>query len=127
MQTHKQDTDRILNAVVEVDPLAYGRYLRSGFISAIGSETYKAQAGSTTAIHRNIENKVESFDCVEVSFSIDRDVTNLAAVLDVIREAHHYEEPVIFVQDLWASRAIYNPVNNNPNRWWNTASSNGDR
>lgn len=119
VQTRQQDTYRILDAVMKVDPLAYGRYLRNGFVSAVGSETHKAQADSTTAIHSGVEDQAEYFDCVELSFSVDRDVTNLAAVLDAVRDAHHYEEPVMFVQELWASRAIYDPTNNNPNRWWN--------
>ena len=126
VQTRQQDTDRILDAATKVDSLAYGRYLRNGFVSATGSETYKAQAGSTTSVHRSVENEAEYFDCVELSFSVDRDVTNLAAVLDAVRDAHHYEEPVIFVQELWASRAVYDPENKNPNRWWNEAVNEGN-
>lgn len=33
--------------------------------------------------------------------------------------ARHYEEPVIFLREDWASRATYDPKSDNPNRWWN--------
>ena len=39
--------------------------------------------------------------------------------MDVIHEVHHYEEPVIYLREAWASRASYNPQSDNPNRWWN--------
>jgi hypothetical protein len=47
----------------------------------------------------------------------------LGLVLDAIRDVHHYEEPLIFVTECWASRANYNPQNANPNRWWNRNNS----
>jgi hypothetical protein len=39
--------------------------------------------------------------------------------MDAILHVHHYEEPVIFLREDWASRAAYNPNSTNPNRWWN--------
>jgi hypothetical protein len=40
-------------------------------------------------------------------------------ILDAVLHVHHYEEPVIFLREDWASRAAYNPKSTNPNRWWN--------
>jgi hypothetical protein len=46
-----------------------------------------------------------------------------AQVIDAIIYAHHYEDPVIFVREDWASRTAYGPNSHNPNRWWNNAKS----
>ena len=56
---------------------------------------------------------------VEMKISIERDLTVLEKVMDAILHVHHYEEPVIFLREDWASRAAYNPKSPNPNRWWN--------
>ncbi len=56
---------------------------------------------------------------VEMKISIERDLAVLEKVMDAILHVHHYEEPVIFLREDWASRAAYNPKSTNPNRWWN--------
>lgn len=48
--------------------------------------------------------------------SIERDLTILEKLMDAIVHVHHYEEPVIFVREDWASRANYNVASDNPNR-----------
>lgn len=119
IQTQPQDVERIIDAVSEVDPLIYGRYQRNAFVSAVGSETYLPQENSTSAVHLNAENEVQTFPSVLVVLSIQQDRDTLEKVLDAIRDVHHYEEPLIFIKDCWASRAKYDPRNTNPNRWWN--------
>ena len=37
--------------------------------------------------------------------------------MDALLAVHHYEQPVIFLREDWASRASYNPTSDNPNRW----------
>ena len=39
VQTLPEDTDRILDAVMKVHPLSFGRYQRNASISAVGKET----------------------------------------------------------------------------------------
>ncbi|MEO1161087.1 MAG: hypothetical protein AAFW74_11635, partial [Pseudomonadota bacterium] len=39
IQTLPEDTDRILDAVMQVHPLSFGRYQRNASISAAGVET----------------------------------------------------------------------------------------
>ena len=56
---------------------------------------------------------------VELKLSIERDAAILKKVMDAIIYVHHYEEPVIFLREDWASRANYDPSSDNPNRWWN--------
>ena len=47
------------------------------------------------------------------------DLPALERVMDAILNVHHYEQPMIYVREDWASRANYDPNNANPNRWWN--------
>lgn len=121
IQTLPHDTDRILDAVLTAHPLGYGRYQRNASISAVGRETSRPQADSTTTTHkRSYEaGATESYPMVELKISIERDLAVLARVMDTILRAHHYEQPVIYLREDWASRANYDPRSANPNRWWN--------
>jgi len=121
IQTVAEDVDRMLNAVMEVQPLRFGRYQRTASISAAGMETAQPEPGSTTTTHMDSfeAGATETYPMVEVKISIERDVTVLEKVMDAILFVHHYEEPVIFVREAWASRADYDPKSDNPNRWWN--------
>ena len=121
IQTLAEDTDRILDAVMAVHPLSFGRYQRNASISAEGRETARPNEGSTTTTH--VEGykagETETYPMVELKISIERDQEALARVMDAVIEVHHYEEPVIFVREDWASRAAYDPNSDNPHRWWN--------
>lgn len=121
IQTLESDTDRILDAVMAVTPLGYGRYQRNASISAVGKETTQPKANSTTTTHVDgfEAGTTSTFPMVELKISLDRDVALLQEVMDAIINIHHYEEPVIFVREDWASRAAYDPKSDNPNRWWN--------
>ncbi len=121
IQTLPEDTDRILDAVMVVHPRSYGRYQRTASISAVGMETAQPEPGSTTDTHvdRFELGATETYPMVELKISIERDVDVLARVMEAILEVHHYEEPVIFLREDWASRAAYDPNRDNPNRWWN--------
>jgi hypothetical protein len=120
IQATPEDADKI----IEVDPLIYGRYKRNAFVSAIGSETYLPEEDSTSAVHLGAANKVQIFPSVLVVISVEQNPETLGRVLDAIRDVHHYEEPLIFIKDCWASRANYDPHNSNPNRWWNRDKAN---
>ncbi len=121
IQTLPEDTDRILDAVMKVHPLSFGRYQRNASISALGKETAQPEPGSTTTTHVNgfKAGNTETYPMVELKISIERDAEILEKVMDAIIYVHHYEEPVVFLREDWASRAAYNPQNDNPNRWWN--------
>lgn len=129
VQTLPEDTDRILDEIMKVHPLSYGRYHRNASISAVGRETSQPMKGSTTTTHVDTytAGDTETYPMVELKISIDRDPVVLAAVMDAIHFAHHYEEPVIFLREDWASRATYDPNNDNPNRWWNNGHGLPDR
>ncbi|MEM9579340.1 MAG: hypothetical protein AAF891_01535 [Pseudomonadota bacterium] len=121
IQTVPGDTDRILDAIMAVHPLSYGRYQRNASISAVGQETARPEPGSTTTTHVAgfSAGTTETYPMVELKISIAREAVVLAKVMEAILEVHHYEEPVIFLREDWASRAAYNPKRDNPHRWWN--------
>jgi hypothetical protein len=121
IQTLEGDTDRILDSVMKVHPLGYGRYQRNASVSAVGRETAQPMEGSTTTSHKAgyVAGETETYPMVELKISIERDLNVLAAVMDAILNVHHYEEPVIFLREDWVSRAAYDPNSDNPNRWWN--------
>lgn len=129
IQTLAEDTDRILDAVMKVHPLSFGRYQRNASISAQGRETSQPEPGSTTTTHVDGFNagNTEIYPMVELKISIERDAAVLERVMDAVILAHHYEEPVIFLREDWASRAAYNPRSDNPNRWWNNGRGLPDR
>lgn len=121
IQTLPTDTDRILDEVMKVHPLSFGRYQRNASISALGRETAQPEPGSTTDTHVSgfEAGTTETYPMVELKISIERDLGALSKVMDAILQVHHYEEPVIFVREDWASRAAYDPTRDNPHRWWN--------
>ncbi|MEX3017230.1 hypothetical protein [Gymnodinialimonas hymeniacidonis] len=129
IQTLPEDTDRILDAVMQVHPLSFGRYQRNASISAVGRETAQPEPGSTTTTHVDgfKVGSTETYPMVELKISIERDIKALSAVMDAINAVHHYEEPVIFVREDWASRAAYDPNSDNPRRWWNNGKGLPDR
>jgi len=121
IQTVPEDVNRILDAVVEVHPLRYGTYERNASVSAVGKETARPPAGSTTATHVEdfVPGSTETFPMVEVKITVERDPDVLERVMERVLDVHHYEEPVVFLREDWAHRAAYDPTNDNPNRWWN--------
>lgn len=121
IQTLLEDTDRILDAVMAVTPLSYGRYQRNASISAPGQETAQPEPGSTTHTHVDdfTPGSTETYPMVELKLSVPRDTALLAQVMEAILAVHHYEEPVIFLREDWSHRAAYDPNRENPHRWWN--------
>lgn len=121
VQTVAADVDRILDAVMAVDPLLYGNYERNASVSAVGLETAQPRAGSTTATHIDdfAPGATETYPMVAVIMTIARDVELLERVIAAILHEHHYEEPVILIREAWASKSAYDPDSTNPNRWWN--------
>ena len=117
VQTRAQDVDRILEQVMVIDKLRYGKYTGNYMVSKQCEEAYFPEEGSTTAIHLGTTEK-QIFECVELSFCVAR-TQNLEKILQAIIDTHHYEEPVISVQEVLTTRSDYDPMRNNENRWWN--------
>ena len=121
IQTVIEDVDKILDTIMKVYPLGYGRYKRNASITAKGMETAQPQQGSTTESHVEgfTPGVTETYPMVELKVSIERNLQILQKVMNAVLYVHHYEEPVIFLREDWASRANYDPHSDNPNRFWN--------
>ncbi len=85
IQTLPEDIDRILDAVMQVHPLSFGRYQRNASISAVGKETAQPEAGSTTTHVDGFKaGGTETYPMVELKISIERDAAILEKVMDAI-------------------------------------------
>lgn len=121
INTRPDDAERLLDAIFEVHPLAVGRYKRNATVTAVGIETGRPGEDTVTRIHNEdfADNGTEVYPSVELKVSFERDVAVLEKIMDAVLTAHQYEEPIIHLREEWASRAAYDPKNENPNRWWN--------
>jgi len=82
IQTLPQDVDRILDAVMQVYSLPYGRYQRNASVSGLGKETARPEAGSTTHTHvADFEpGGTETYPMVELKISVPRDLEILEPI-----------------------------------------------
>ncbi len=121
INTRPDDAERLLDAIMSVHPLVVGRYQRNATVTAVGAETGRPGEQSVTRIHQaDFEaDGTEVYPSVELKVSFERDIVVLEKIMDAVLHAHQYEEPIIHLTEAWASRALYNPQNDNPNRWWN--------
>ena len=109
--------DAVLNAVVSAVGLEYGKYDCVAFLDAAGLEQFRPKEGSKAG-GREEAGRVPT---TNVSFSVPDDPAALKKALDAIRNVHSYEEPVIYVSEVWRGRASGGD-DSNPNRWWNRRS-----
>jgi len=115
-QAPPEDVERVMAEVGKVASLAIGNYDCCAYQTAAGTERYRPLQGAAAGAETDIRLRP---DVVEVSFQIARDEALLMQVAEAIFAVHSYEEPVITVQDILASRT-HGPANkDNPHRWWN--------
>ena len=111
----ERDDDRVRLAVTAAVGLDYGPYQGVAFESGPGLQFFRPLQGSRLGdIAETVEMPVRV-----LAFALAGDTGKLAAAIEAIRDAHSYEEPVIIVQQAWASRARIGTDRDNPNRWWN--------
>jgi hypothetical protein len=110
-----RDDARVREAVTKAVGLFYGSYDRVALETSEGVQFFHPIEGSHTG---EGENTI-SMPVRVLSFSIVRDDGLLKAALEAIHDAHSYQEPVIYVTESMASRAVYSESRDNPNRWWN--------
>jgi hypothetical protein len=109
--------DKVLKSVVAAVGLAYGNYDQVAFLEAPGREQFRPRDGSKAGAMK----KAVRIPTTSVSFSVPHDTAALKDALDAIYKAHSYEEPVVYVSDVWRTRSTA-PDETNPNRWWNEKS-----
>jgi hypothetical protein len=110
-----EDVDKTLQAIAEVTPLRYGSYENVAFQSAAGTQKFRPLSGS----HLGSASKVFDFPVVELVFAIPHDEELLKATVDKIFAVHIAEEPVIYINESWSTRARDYSDIANPNRFWN--------
>jgi len=108
------DVDKVMNSVVAAVGLEYGKYDQVAYIDALGLEQFRPLGGSKAGAQSRATRQPTKV----VSFSLSHDTALLQKALDAIYAAHRYEEPVIYISEVWRSRST-NPDEGNPNRWWN--------
>jgi hypothetical protein len=110
------DDDRVREAVMASVTLSYGaHYERVCFESGVGTQFYRSR---TDAIEDE-KAETETYPVRTLTFSLPRHPEVLAAAIEAIRQAHSYEEPVIYVTGGYATRADDRNQRMNPNRFWN--------
>lgn len=117
LQAPAEDVERIMARVVEITPLAMGRYDCNAYQSAAGIERYRPLEGSAAGPESEVRKRPGT---VEVSFELPDDRATADKVIEAIFEVHSYQEPVIRLQEILACRSKGLDDSNNPNRWWNT-------
>jgi hypothetical protein len=108
------EVDRVLHAVAEAVKLEYGKYDQVAFIDAAGQEQFRPMTGSKAGEVVGAGRAPTT----NVSFSLPRDVSALKKALDAIHRVHSYEEPVVYIHEVWRTRNTGGD-DTNPNKWWN--------
>jgi hypothetical protein len=108
------EVDKVLQAVAAAVKLEYGKYDQVAFIDAPGMEQFRPMADSKAGDQPSAGRAPTT----NVSFSVPRDVAVLKKALDAIHQVHSYEEPVVYVQEVWRTRHTGGD-DKNPNKWWN--------
>ncbi len=115
VQVPEAHAQRVIDAVLEADPLTYGDYDRVTFETMAGIQRFRALGtGRNAATAETV-----AVPCSELSFFVAGEETGLARVLERIYWAHPYEEPVIFVLPALRCLHVRGLDEDNPNRFWN--------
>jgi hypothetical protein len=117
LQAPADDVDRIMEAVVKVAPLMMGKYDSNAYQSGAGIERYRPLEGAAAGAETELRKRP---GIVEVIFELQVDQSVIEQVIEVIFQTHSYQEPVIRLQSILASRSKGLDDSSNPNRWWNT-------
>jgi len=116
-QAPAADVERIMEAVTAIAPLRMGNYDGNAYQTAQGIERYRPLDGAAAGAETELRLRPGT---VEVSFELPDDQPLAARVVEAIFQAHSYQEPVIRILPILASRSKGLDDRANPNRWWNT-------
>lgn len=117
LQAPGEDVERIMGAVTEIVPLAMGRYDSNAYQSGPGIERYRPLEGAAAGPEAEVRKRPGT---VEVSFELPDDRPLVKRVVEAIFQVHSYQEPVIRIEAILASRSRGLDDSANPHRWWNT-------
>ncbi len=88
------------SALQKTGALSYGNYSDVLWLSSPGKESFMPLPGSTPT--QGTEGEATTSSSVQVVFSVAREDAVLASVIDAIRSAHPWEEPVVYVDETLA-------------------------
>jgi hypothetical protein len=108
------EVDTVLHAVAEAVKLEYGKYDQVAFIDAAGLEQFRPLEGSKAGQRAGAGRAPTT----NVSFSVPHDLVMLKMALDAIHKVHSYEEPVVYIHEVWRTRNTGGD-DKNPDKWWN--------
>jgi len=117
VETHvpNADVDGVLKALVTAVSLEYGdKYDQVLYLDTPGLEHFRPKDNSKGGGHKTALRDPST----RITFSIPRNSLLLKNAIDAIHKAHSYEEPVVYVKEVWRSQAT-SAGDDNPNRWWN--------
>jgi len=117
VQAPAEDVERIVAAVTAITPLAMGAYDSNVFVTGSGTERYRPLEGAAAGAEAGIRSRP---GVVEVSFELPDDQGLVGKVVEAVFKVHSYQETVIRLQSILASRSKGHDDRENPNRWWNT-------
>jgi len=119
VQIPDQNAQSLLEQVRKETVLKWGDYDSVTFKTALGTQQFRSLGTGRNAA---TEGTVE-VPCVEISFFLANKEALVARVVEAIYRAHPYEEPVVFVQACLRTLHIRGLDEDNPNRFWNSASA----
>ena len=108
------EVDKVLQAVADAVKLEYGKYDQVAFIDAPALEQFRPLEGSKAGQFASAGRAPTT----NVSFSVPRDPVVLKKALDAIHKVHSYEEPVVYIHEVWRTRNTGGD-DSNPDKWWN--------
>lgn len=117
VQTAVEDAARLMSEVTRLTPLLIGRYDCNVFQSGAGTEHYRPREGAAAGAEDEVRHRP---GVVELSFQLPKDDELLGRVAEAIYQVHGYQEPVIVVSEVLASRTKGLDDRDNPHRWWNS-------
>lgn len=117
VQAPAEDMDRLAAAIAEIDPLILGKYDNNNYETSPGFERYRPLEGAVAGAEEDVRRRP---GVCSLSFQLPDDQSLLSRMVEQIFQVHSYQEPVIIVQAMLASRSKGLDDRNNPHRWWNT-------
>ncbi|WP_353571058.1 hypothetical protein [Candidatus Albibeggiatoa sp. nov. BB20] len=109
------NVNKVIEALVAAVSLDYGKkYDQVLYIDSPGLEHFRPKGNSKGGKHTAALEDPST----RITFSIPHDNELLQKAVNAMYKAHSYEEPVVYVKELWRTQAT-NAGDNNPNRWWN--------
>ena len=117
VQTPDEDVNRIMEAVVAIDPLAMTQaYDSNAFVSAPGTERYRPREGAVAGKEEAVRERP---GVVRLIFEVTGDAEGLKRLVEAIFQIHAYQEPIIRIAEYLTARSRGRDDSANPYRWWN--------